>query len=63
MVIFNFSVDIILLFIFELEVNSSDPMARCGHGQNLTMTSESDVTNNGHCHGNVSVELARGLLK
>ena len=57
MLIFNFAVDIIFLFIYELEVASSDPMARRGHGQNLTMTSESDVTTSGYNHGNVCVEL------
>ena len=46
-----------LSFYFDLEGASSDPMDRCGHGQNLTMTSESDVTISGYYHGNVCVEL------
>ena len=55
--IFNFAVDIIYHFIFELEVASSDPMARCGHGQNRMRTSGPEVETVRQYHGNVGVHL------
>ena len=49
-------------FIFELEAASSDPIARCDHGQNRSTTSESDVVTVRQYHGNVCVYLV-GFLK
>ena len=40
MVIFNFAGDAIVHVNFELEVVSSDPVARRGHGQNWLGTAE-----------------------
>ena len=57
LVMFNFAVDIMSYFIFELEVATADPSARCGHGQNRSWTSESDVETVGQYHGNVCVNV------
>ena len=57
LVMFNFAVDIMCHFIFELEVATSDPSARCGHGQNRSWTSESDVETVRQYHGNVCVNV------
>ena len=55
-VIFKFALDIIYPRIFELEVALSEPMARCGRGQNR-VRSESEIETARHYHGNVRVDL------
>ena len=56
-VIFKFALDIIYPRIFELEVALSEPMARCGRGQNRMRTSESEIETARHYHRNVRVDL------